>query len=32
MANENGKNPPKNNDLAESSKKLRGGLNCAEKI
>ena len=32
MANENGKNLPKNNDLTESSKMLQGSLKCAEKI
>ena len=30
MANENGENPPKNNDQTESKKKLRDGLKCAE--
>ena len=30
MANENGENPPKNIDQAESSKRLQGGLKCAE--
>ena len=30
MANENGENPPKNIDQTESSKRLQGGLKCAE--